>query len=631
MQSKFAVKIKLMRLPFVAASIIPYLIGAGYVFRGGQFNIFNIRFFIGLCAVVCGHIGANIFNDYFDSKSGNDWQDPREHLFFGGSKIIQKGLLGEKEVFRTASAFMIASALFVVALQVMLPKIPIVIFGACVLILAFFYTSPPLKLVYRGWGELAIFILFGTAIVTGSYVILTGKYFGIREILLSLPISFLVTAILYSNEVPDYPVDRASGKNNLVVRIGPAKAWLGYFLLILGALASMIICVVMRILPAISLPALILFALYAKPLRLIKEKFNDIELLKNASRLTIMGHALIGAGMICALFASGVTETKAHRIEYEEYKETRLCLGAYATIHCFYDKKIDMAEVSRRCWNRIDQIQKEMDARTSAVTGDISRINASGGDRFEVSDDVFRVLEDAVKFSRLTNGAFDVTVQPLIELWKDADRRGQLPDKESLKNARDKIGYENIILEAPNRLIFKKPGMKIDLGGIAKGFTSDEVAKILRKNGIRDFFVASAGDIFCSGAPPGKKAWEIGIQDPKNKSKIIGTINLRNRGVSTSGNYERFVTIGGERFSHIIDPRTGYPQKYVISATVIAPSNEETDSLATALCILGGGDGTRLIESLKDTAASVVEERDGKLIMYDTKNFKNYRSHASLR
>ena len=135
-----------MRLPFVTASVTPYFIGAAYIFAAGGYNIFTARFFSGLSAVVSSHLAANIFNDYFDSKSGNDWQDSRDHTFFGGSKVIQHGLLTEGEVFRTASFFLIIAALSIVALQIMIPDIPVIGFGLIILILAVSYTAPPLKL-----------------------------------------------------------------------------------------------------------------------------------------------------------------------------------------------------------------------------------------------------------------------------------------------------------------------------------------------------------------------------------------------------------------------------------------------------------------------------------------------------
>ncbi|MBF0494203.1 MAG: FAD:protein FMN transferase, partial [Candidatus Omnitrophica bacterium] len=177
----------------------------------------------------------------------------------------------------------------------------------------------------------------------------------------------------------------------------------------------------------------------------------------------------------------------------------------------------------------------------------------------------------------------------------------------------------------PNRVYFKKPGMKLDLGGIAKGFAADEISKILKKNGVRNFYVAASGSIFASGKPPDKDAWYIGIQDPVKKDKNMGLVRLRDKGVSTSGNYERFVTIKGGRYSHIIDPRSGYPQKYVVSATIIAPTTIKADAFGSAMCVLGGERGAKLLNALNiGIEALIIEEREGKLRYFRTKGFEKH-------
>lgn len=293
-----------MRLPFLSASIIPYLIGAAYVFYKGDTDIFTVRFFIGLCAVIFSHIGANILNDYADSKSGNDWIDKNEHIYFGGSKVIQNGIFAEKQVFKIGSIFIILAVMMIVLLQCIITNIPIILFGVFILFLAVSYSLPPLKFAYRGIGEFVIFMLFGSVIVAGAYTIITMKYFDLFVIVLSFPISFLVTAILYCNEVPDYEVDEKVGKNTIVVCIGLKNAYWGYCFLIIGVFMSIILCVLLDILPVVSLFLLFAVGIYIKPFLLIKNMYNDIEKLKIASKLTIMGHSIIGIGIIFILFFS---------------------------------------------------------------------------------------------------------------------------------------------------------------------------------------------------------------------------------------------------------------------------------------------------------------------------------------
>ncbi|MBF0217235.1 MAG: prenyltransferase [Candidatus Omnitrophica bacterium] len=305
MKNKIGAYLMVMRLPFITASAIPFFIGAGYVhyiMRFNNFNVFNLEFFLGLCAAVVSHLGANVFNNYYDSLSGNDLIDSRDHIFFGGSKVILRKLLSEKEVFWTGVFLMGIVGLCVAILQIRIPHIPIVLFGLAIGVLAICYTAPPLKLTYRGLGELVIFILFGPAIVCGAYTVITKQLFGIPEILLSCPMGFLVAAILYGNEVPDHDVDKKAGKNTIIVKITPKAAWIGYLFLILGAAVSIIICVFAGIMPTAALFTLPIFLIFKNPLSIIKTDYNDIEKLKIAAKGTIMGQTLVGIALAIVLF-----------------------------------------------------------------------------------------------------------------------------------------------------------------------------------------------------------------------------------------------------------------------------------------------------------------------------------------
>jgi thiamine biosynthesis lipoprotein len=605
-----------MRLPFVTASIIPFLIGAAYVFRAEHISIFNTRFLLGLLAAVSGHIGANILNDYFDSKSGNDWQDRRKHIFFGGSKVIQDGLMSEREVFRAGASFIALSAMCIMALQIMIPNIPIIVFGLFILILAYSYTAPPLKLVYRGWGELVIFVLFGTAIVAGAYTLLTARYFGFQEVLLSFPIAFLVTAILYVNEVPDCQVDKRSGKNNLVVRIGPEGAWRGYLMLIAGAFISIIVCVIKNILPVSSLLTLPIFIIYFDAISILKRECRNLERLKVASVRTIAGHMLVGIGLATTLAFSG-----PGRAPLEEYNQTRPYMGAYVTIRCFFDKNTDIEPVIKRCWDRMDEIQRDMNAFSD--TGDVALINSLGIKGVGVHRSTYDIIDKTLDLSRKTEGAFDITVGPLVKLWKDAARNKRMPDEKELADARNKVGYKNIILTPPNHLRFAKEGARIDLGGVASGYACDEIAGILKSGGIEHFMVDTGGEILCCGLEKGRKPWMIGIQDPFNKNAVTGEIAVKNKCVSTSGSYEKYFVIGDEKLSHIINPITGMPEKNVMSATVIAPTGTEADVLSTAMCVLGTERGIAVARKMKGVEAMLIEKRGEKFIRRQTRGFGN--------
>lgn len=327
-----------------------------------------------------------------------------------------------------------------------------------------------------------------------------------------------------------------------------------------------------------------------------------------------------GAVLISGLILSSLIPACAlpRQQELKEYYEVRAYFKTTVSIRCFYDPKSDFSKVAKQCWEKAELIQENMNAHAKPPHGDLARLNESGIEGVRVHGDVYRVLKHSVEYSRLTQGAYDVTVFPLVELWRNAQRLGRVPDSEELRQAKDKVGYQNLGLQDPDLVFFKKPGMKVDLGSPASGYFCDQMAGILDANGIKNFLVDGGGEIFCRGMNKGRVPWRIGIQDPFDKTKIFQVIELKDQGLSTSGNYEKFYTIGQERFSHIIDPRTGYPQKDAVSATVIAPTAEMANELSTALCVLGSSKGLEVIRSLRNVGALIIELKNGKTLVSGT-------------
>jgi thiamine biosynthesis lipoprotein len=320
-------------------------------------------------------------------------------------------------------------------------------------------------------------------------------------------------------------------------------------------------------------------------------------------------------GFMGTLFLCGCTHQNP-----QEYQETRAYLGANVTIRCFFDPQKDAASTIKKCWDKMDFIQQEMNAYSK--TGDLARINKSSPRGVVVHQETYRLLKDCLEFSRLSKGAFDITVFPLVKLWKDAEVKGQLPDKEALEAAKSKVGYQKINLQGPSRIVLAQEGMRLDFGAVVSGYACDELAAILDAGGIKDYMIDTGGEIFCRGKEAGKIPWKIGIQDPADKNIVLMSFDLRDECASTSGNYEKFYTIEGARFSHIIDPRSGYPQEDVISATVIAPTGKQADALSTALCVLGGKKGIALANSLQGVRAIILEHKDGKTATYKTGGFR---------
>lgn len=233
-----------------------------------------------------------------------------------------------------------------------------------------------------------------------------------------------------------------------------------------------------------------------------------------------------------------------------------------------------------------------------------------------VGDDLFRCLERALAVARASDGAFDPTVNPVGRLWRRARRDRQLPDPDLLARAKALVGYQNICLDPARRTVaLRKPGMKLDLGGIAKGFAAQEAQAVLKAHGIDRALVAAAGDIVVAGPPPGRDGWRVGIAPLDDPTKPPERhLLLAHAAVSTSGDAERFVVIDGKRYGHIIDPRTGEGIIRRASVTVVSPDGAMSDSLATAAFVLGPERGLALVERFDGAAALFIQRApDGTL------------------
>ena len=250
------------------------------------------------------------------------------------------------------------------------------------------------------------------------------------------------------------------------------------------------------------------------------------------------------------------------------------------------------AEAAFRRVEALNQIFS--DYETDSELNELSR-TAGSGKWVRVSDDLWRILVESQRFAALSDGAFDVTVGPCVSLWRKARREKRLPDAVKLAEAREAVGYRKLELkEKRARLLV--PDMKLDLGGIAKGYAVDEAMKVLRAHGIRHALVGAAGDIAVSESPPGKTGWQIEIGAPSKP------VSLSNAAVSTSGDIFQHLEVNGVRYSHIVDPRTGIGITHQLLVSVIAPDSMTADALATAISVLGPEKGTALAKRFRGTS-----------------------------
>lgn len=221
---------------------------------------------------------------------------------------------------------------------------------------------------------------------------------------------------------------------------------------------------------------------------------------------------------------------------------------------------------------------------------DITNINQHAGVRaVKVSPETLAIIQRAVAYSKEFSGVFDVSIGPITELWGfNSDREVTLPESTQVSKLLPLVNYENIHIDAADTTIFlSQKGMRLDLGGIAKGYAIDRAAAVLKKNGLSRFLINAGGDIYASGYKTDRKKWVIGIQHPRKPQKLIATAEVHDRAVATSGDYERFTIIDGKRYCHIMNPDTGYPADRCQSVTVFAQTAEEADACATFLFVVG--------------------------------------------
>jgi thiamine biosynthesis lipoprotein len=246
------------------------------------------------------------------------------------------------------------------------------------------------------------------------------------------------------------------------------------------------------------------------------------------------------------------------------------------------------------------------------------------GQPVRVSDELFEVLQNAQRVAELSDGAFDATVGPVVRLWRRARRTESLPAPDQLARARESVGWRKLKFDAATKTAtLTVPNMQLDLGGIGKGFAADKALEVLKQHGVTRALIAASGDIAAGDPPPGKGGWRVGVgnMDAKQSSVAI-TLLLKNSAVSTSGDTEQFVEIGGKRYSHIVDPHTGIGVTERLQVSVIAKRGTDSDSFDTAISVLGVERGLKLVESQPGMAAFILRKKGDRTEVFESRRFK---------
>lgn len=253
-------------------------------------------------------------------------------------------------------------------------------------------------------------------------------------------------------------------------------------------------------------------------------------------------------------------------------------------------------------------------------TSQVSAVNANAGIRpVKVDREVFDLTERAIALSKLTKGAFDISFAAMDRIWKFDGSMTEMPTAEAIAKSVEKVGYQNIVLDKTHTTIFlTKKGMKIGFGALGEGYATDQCRDMMLKKGIKAGIVNGSGDMSAWGRQPDGSDWVIGITDPNRQGELFAVVPLRQGAVVTSGSYEKFVVFNDKRYSHIINPATGYPATGLTSVTVFGPSAEQANGFSTSLMVMGKDAGMKLINDFPEFSCIMITD-EGEVIT--SKNF----------
>ncbi|MBE6067575.1 MAG: FAD:protein FMN transferase [Clostridium lundense] len=325
------------------------------------------------------------------------------------------------------------------------------------------------------------------------------------------------------------------------------------------------------------------------------------------------------ASIIAAFSLTFILSSCSSESNKEVIKQNYL-LGTVVEVKA-YGKNAEKA--TEEAMKKIAEVDDKMSV--TKPTSEISLINKNAGKAYvKVSDDTFYVIKKSLEYSKLSKGAFDITIGPLSSLWGIGTDKANLPKDSDIKERLKLINYNDVLIKEDTKEVkLKNPNQAIDLGGIAKGYTADLVKDILEKNKIKTAFINLGGNVLTVGKKLDGSLWNIGVQDPlKERGEYFAIAKVGNKSVVSSGNYERFFMKDGKRYHHILNTKTGYPSESgIIATTIISDKSVDGDALSTSTFVLGVDEGMKLIESL-DGVEAVFITADKKV--YYTSGLKDH-------
>lgn len=308
--------------------------------------------------------------------------------------------------------------------------------------------------------------------------------------------------------------------------------------------------------------------------------------------------------LIGMLLLAGCAVAEGGPEDLQRYRFTQIHMGMEVRVLLYAGSEEKAQEAADAAYERVAELDDVLSHYKS--DSELSRLSKRAGDTpVAVSDDLFTVLERAIAYARASEGAFDVTVGPLVELWRASAESETLPDEDSLRAAHERVGWDHIRLDPETQTVqLLVPEMQLDLGGIAKGYVLDEAMAVLQEEDVEHALLEAGGDILVSRAPPDAEGWRIQLPDvpePGTSHMLV----VDNVAISTSGDTEQYAVIDGTRYSHVIDPRTGLGLTDQVMATVVAPTGTQADALSTTIGILGEEKGLELVDSCVEVEAYI--------------------------
>jgi thiamine biosynthesis lipoprotein len=274
--------------------------------------------------------------------------------------------------------------------------------------------------------------------------------------------------------------------------------------------------------------------------------------------------------------------------ETRRYEDSRVSMACVYTIVAYGADTAPIQQAMNAALDEVDRIDRLMS--NYKKESELSRVNREAAKApVKIDAELFDFLAECLRYGRESNGAFDITVGPLMKAWGFFRGEGRMPSDAELAEARNHIGYQHVLLnQKDGTIFFDIPGIELDLGGIAKGYAVDRAVAVLKRYAVTAALVSAGGStIYGVGAPPGKTAWEVEVQDPMDRNKTALGVQLKDQALSVSGSYEKFFELGGVRYSHIMDPRTGRPVQGMLSVAVITGDGTSGDALDNVFYVLG--------------------------------------------